>query len=240
MTLFTRRAIILAVLMLGVSMLSVALTPTKRTTIEAAQFDLESLIPHQFGDWQMDERTELAVVNPQAQETLDRLYSQVLSRTYINRDGRRIMLSLAYGEESLTYSKDQSLDKRIHRPEICYPAQGFQIIDKWKDAVSLDSETLPVMRITTQFRDRYEPLTYWIRVGDTIVRGQIEQTFARMSYGLTGIIPDGILFRVSEINRDFQDSFALQDQFIRALLSSLTPTGQKFLIGTLILKEAEN
>jgi len=233
MTLFTRRAVILAVLMLGASMLSVALTPTQRIAVEAAQFDLEALIPRQFDGWQMPVGGIQAVVNPQAQEALGDLYSQTLSRTYINSDGRRIMLSLAYGE-------DQSSHKRIHRPEICYPAQGFQITSKWKDTISLDSEMVPIMRIIAQHGERYEPVTYWIRVGDKLVRGQVEQTLTRLSYGLKGIMPDGILFRVSEINKDSQDSFALQDQFIRALLSSLTQTDKEILTGSLISKETNN
>jgi len=233
MTHFARRAIILAALMLGTSVLTVALTPTMSAAAKSAQFQLETIIPHQFGDWQMDERIANAVVNPQAEATISSLYSQTLSRTYFNSDGRRIMLSLAYGE-------DQSSHNRIHRPELCYPAQGFQIIEKRKDAISVDSVTLPVMRITAQLGNRHEPVTYWIRVGDTLVRGVVEQTFSRISHGLTGKIPDGILFRVSEINRNPQDSYILQDQFIRALLSSLTPANQEFLLGSLKQKETAN
>jgi len=224
MTPFTRRAIILAVLMLGTSMLSVALTPTRSTVAGAAQFNLEALIPHQFGDWQMDERVTHAVIDPRLQATISSIYSQTLSRTYFNSNGRRIMLSLAYSE-------NQSGASRIHRPEICYPAQGFQIIKKWKDVISVDSMMLPIMRITTQLGNRYEPITYWLRVGDTLVQGHIEQTFTRTIQGLAGNVPDGILFRVSEINSNFQDSLDLQDQFIRALLSSMTQADRKILLG---------
>ena len=225
MTHFTRRAIILAVLMLGASMLSIALTPTRRVTVEAERLDLETLIPRQFGDWQMLEGSIQAVINPQTQDTLRKLYAQTLSRTYINSSGRRIMLSLAYGE-------DQTSDNRIHRPEICYPSQGFQIANKWKDVVSVNSVQLPVMRIDTQLGNRHEPVTYWIRMGDSLVRGAVEQTFTRVGYGLRGSIPDGILFRVSEINTSSEESFALQDQFIQALLPSLTPAARKVLIGS--------
>jgi len=228
MTHFTRRAIILAALMLSASILSVVLTPTQRVMVKAAQLDLETIIPQQFGDWQMLEGGVQAVVNPQTQQGLSRLYSQVLSRSYVNSTGHRIMLSLAYGE-------NQSDDSRIHRPEVCYPSQGFQISEKWKEDISIDSMKLPVMRVITQLGNRHEPVTYWIRVGNSLVRGAIEQTFARISYGLTGQIPDGILFRVSEINPDTQGSIILQDQFIRALLSSMTPDTRKVLLGSVEL-----
>jgi len=225
MTLSTHRAIILATLMLSAFVLSAAFTPTRSAIAEANQFQLEAIIPQQFGDWQMDKRIAQAVINPQVQTSLSHIYSQILSRTYINSDGRRIMLSLAYGE-------DQTSDSRIHRPEVCYPSQGFQIIYKRKDTVFTGSAELPVMRVMTQLGNRHEPVTYWIRVGDSLVRGAIEQTVARVSYGLRGHIPDGILFRISEINADAQDSIVLQDQFIRALLSSLTPLARKVLTGS--------
>lgn len=41
----------------------------------------------------------MQVVNPQTQELLDKLYSQILTRTYVNAKGYRIMLSLAYGSD---------------------------------------------------------------------------------------------------------------------------------------------
>lgn len=225
MTPFTRRAILLAVLMLGASMLSVALTPTRHAAAEVATFNLETLIPSQFGDWQMEEHAFQSIVTPDRQAFIDSIYSQTLSRTYFNRDGRRIMLSVAYG-------KNQSDRSRIHVPEVCYPSQGFQITGKWKDTVSTDSMNIPVMRLMAHIGNRHEPVTYWMRIGNSVARGLLEQSFARISYGLNGTIPDGILFRVSEINPDTRESFVLQDQFIGTLLSSLASADRKILIGS--------
>ncbi|MCL2589542.1 MAG: EpsI family protein [Betaproteobacteria bacterium] len=233
MTPFARRATLLAVLMLGASVLSVALTPTRYIAVETTRPDLEIIIPRQFGDWQMDDQIVQAVVNPQKQAFIDLVYSQTLSRTYVNSKGRRIMLSLAYG-------KNQSDSSRMHIPEVCYPAQGFQIINKWKDVVSVDSMKIPAMRITTQLGNRHEPVTYWMRVGNSVVRGMVEQSFARIGYGLTGDIPDGILFRTSEINPETQNSFILQDQFIRTLLSSLAPIDRQVLVGSIASKNDSN
>jgi EpsI family protein len=222
---FARRAIILAALMLGTSVLTAALTPKKHVANLAEQPNLEDIIPHQFGDWKEVETLAQAVVNPQTKETLDKIYSQVLSRTYINSAGRRIMLSLAYGT-------DQSSDNRIHRPEVCYPSQGFQLLKKRDDVVLARSIALPVMRIETQLGNRHEPVTYWIRIGESLAKGAFEQFFARLSYGFRGYTPDGILFRVSEINPDIENSYILQDQFIQTLLDSLTPSALKMLIGS--------
>jgi EpsI family protein len=221
---FELRAAILAALMLGAFLLSAALTPRRHVMAQDVQFKLEDIMPRQFGDWRMDEQTLYAVVNPQAQEYLKTIYSQTLSRTYIHSNGRRIMLSLAYGA-------DQSHDNQIHKPEVCYPAQGFQVISKKNDFVHAGAADLPVMRIVTKLGNRHEPVTYWIRMGNSLVRGAIEQNIARVGYGLKGYVPDGILFRISEINPNSENSYALQDQFIKSLLPSLTADAQKILIG---------
>ena len=223
----TRRALIVALLLCGASASATYLTPVRQVVDGQAALDLETLIPKQFGEWQADERQAQAVVNPQTKEFLSTIYSQTLSRTYVNAEGRHIMLSLAYGA-------DQSHDTQIHKPEVCYPAQGFQIISKNMENLDYNGQTsLPVMRVDTTLGQRHEPVTYWIRVGDTVARGAIEQNLARINYGLKGHIPDGILFRVSEITRDSQASYALQDRFIRELLSSLNPNSRKVLIGNL-------
>jgi hypothetical protein len=42
-----------------------------------------------------------------------------------------------------------------------------------------------------------------------------------MRYGFHGEIPDGLLFRVSSINRDTAGAFQLQDSFVQALVARL-------------------
>ncbi len=58
------------------------------------------MIPKQFGDWREEPQRIVQVINPQSQELLDKLYSETLTRTYVNAGGYRIMLSLAYGGTS--------------------------------------------------------------------------------------------------------------------------------------------
>lgn len=217
------RALVVSLLMLMASLTAVAITPSRLMASNDQTFTLEALIPSQFGEWVLDDRA-VAVVNPQTEEFLATVYSQTLARTYVNASGRRIMLSIAYGA-------DQSHDNQIHKPEVCYPAQGFQIVERFKDQMRVNGLDLPVMRLETRLSSRNEPVTYWIRVGDRLVRGAIEQNFARISYGMRGAIPDGVLFRVSEINRDPADAFQFQDKFVADLLSSLQPGARAFLIG---------
>ena len=53
---------------------------------------------------------------------INKIYNQTLTRTYINPRGDRIMLSIAYG-------RDQSDALQMHKPELCYPAQGFRLLN---------------------------------------------------------------------------------------------------------------
>jgi EpsI family protein len=187
--------------------------------------DLENIIPRQFGDWYINENTILMIINPEQQETIEKVYTQTLTRTYVNGDGRRVMLSLAYGT-------DQTRDNRVHLPEVCYPAQGFSISKKVKaNFLGKGDVKLPVMRLIAEIGSRKENITYWVRFGNRLVLGSLEQALARINFGLHGNIPDGLLFRVSEISGDPDESYALQDEFINSLLDNLTPDDRKFMIG---------
>lgn len=218
------RNIVFLVAMVAAATGAIALKPTIRLADGKPAVNLEEVIPNAFGDWKVDPQSMSAVINPQQQAFLNTLYSQTLSRTYIHTSGRRIMLSLAYGG-------DQSHDSQIHKPEVCYPAQGFRLLSSKKDTVQLLGSSLPVMRIITELGPRHEPVTYWIRVGDKVVRGAIEQNLTRMSIAMGGHIPDGMLFRVSEISQNDEESFALQDAFIQAILPAVNAPTRQLLVG---------
>lgn len=52
-----------------------------------------------------------------------------------------------------------------------------------------------------------------------------------LRYGLTGRIPDGMLFRVSSIDADEARAYQAQEQFVNQLLQSLSPAERKRLSG---------
>lgn len=218
------RNIFLLLLMLVTVGLAIFLKPTFIAP-ENTQIGYEQIIPNQFGDWIAENDKGGLVVNPQQEAQLKDLYSEVMTRTYVHKPtGRKIMLSIAY-------SADQRHENQVHKPEVCYPAQGFELLSTKKDWVTTSSGNIPAMRVSTRQGQRVEPVTYWIRIGDKVVRGAIEQNLARVQFGLLGRIPDGLLFRVSEVNSDAHGSYILQDQFINALLSSLSTINREILIG---------
>ena len=112
------------------------------------------------------------MVDPQQQELIDKIYTQTLSRTYVNPSGYRIMLAIAYGD-------DQRDAMQLHYPEVCYPAQGFSLKGKEKGTVATENGIIPVTRILTNLGQRNEPVTYWTTVGDQVFRGGIREEACR-------------------------------------------------------------
>jgi EpsI family protein len=216
-------------LVVGASMVAAAgltrtLTPTISMASTNGRIDLESLIPARFGEWRPDPSATGGIVNPEVTAELSQIYSQTLARTYINASGERIMLSIAYGD-------NQSRALQVHRPEVCYSAQGFSVSDLNKEVLDTSVAQVPVMRLLTRHGERIEPITYWVLIGHTVVRGNIEQGLARMRYGLSGRIADGLLVRVSTISGNQQQAYAVEQRFIGSLLSALPAEQRVRLIG---------
>lgn len=220
------RNIILLVLMLAAAGMAIAMRPTHKIADKGPKVELETMVPVALEGWHEEKLPSIQVIDPQQQAFLDTIYNQVLSRTYVNEQGYRIMLSIAYGS-------DQSDSMKVHKPEICYAAQGFQVEDQRMDKLQLDQGVLPIRRVLALHGNRVEPITYWVTVADKVVRPDISQKLVQMSYGLTGEIPDGMLIRVSSIDRDQNNAFKMQDEFARVLLSGLTPESRQRLSGGL-------
>ena len=78
---------------------------------------------------------------------------------------------------------------------------------------------------------RFEPITYWMKVGDDVATGVFDRQIARMKYGLEGIIPDGALIRVSTVGLSEAAAYKLQDKFVHDLLTALSAKDRKFFTG---------
>jgi EpsI family protein len=219
------QALAMVVAMVLVALLSQAGKPVHKLADQRARFDLEKVIPEQFGDWRLLRAGGVVLPDPSVLANLQRLYTQTLSRAYVNSRGTVIMLSIAYGD-------DQRATMAVHYPEVCYPAQGFQVRSNRVDSVVTPHGTLPVRRLETELsRQRFEPVTYWVTIGDRISLGGFERRLIELEYGMQRVIPDGLLFRVSSINRDSPQAFRDQDAFTRDLLAALPQLSREWLAG---------
>jgi EpsI family protein len=223
-TLLRIRALIALVLMVAAYVGGLWWRPTAHLADTRAKVELEAMFPKQFGDWSIDDRMPVQLVSPDTQAILNKIYNQTLSRTYVNTRGDRIMLSVAYGG-------DQSDGTRAHRPEVCYPAQGFQIVSSGDAVMQTPAHSLRVRHLVARAGARNEPISYWIVVGDRITLSGTEQKLAQLSYSLRGIIPDGMLVRVSSIDPEAQHAFQIQQGFVAQLSSALPSQYQAQVIG---------
>lgn len=185
---------------------------------------LEQSIPAKFGEWSAVIDSGGQVVNPQTQALLNQLYTDVLSRTYVNPHGQRVMLSIAYG-------RNQSDDKAVHYPEACYPAQGFAIESKVVAQMPMESGSIPVKRLQARMQSRVEPITYWVTVGDKVTLTGLQHKLVQLNYGFRGVIPDGMIFRVSSIGSDTDNQFGLQQEFVNELVAALEPELRTRVVG---------
>ena len=219
-----RIALTMAVLMCTVSVGSIVARPTTKASQRGAGITLETAVPKQFGDWTELLEQDAEIVNPQTKELLDKLYSQLLTRTYVNKQGYHIMLSMAYGD-------DQRGGLQAHRPEVCYPAQGFKLGKVEDGLLPTAYGDIEVRRLSTHLGSRNEPVTYWLTVGDQIIRTAMEKRLAQVRLGLTGQIPDGLLFRVSSIDNDTARGYAMQQKFTADMMAAVPAVTRKQLSG---------
>lgn len=220
-------SVAMGLMMVSAAVLTKAVTPTVKLAAGRPAVDLAAMVPTEIGQW-IEDRTQIAaVVNPQTEEALNKIYAQTLSRTYVNPQGDRIMLSIAYG------SDQAGEDTQVHRPEFCYAAQGFTLGKYVDGGLHTADGTIPVRRMVAMQGGRIEPITYWITVGDKATLPGLGRKLAQLSYGLNGAVPDGLLFRISSINSDEKIAYEIQNDFVNSLFGKLSPRQKIRLAGRL-------
>jgi EpsI family protein len=220
----TTRWLLLA-LMVATAATTLAMRPTRNVADTHEPVELSTLVPRQFGGWTELPNPYTQVIDPQQQESLDRIYSQSLSRTYVDARGYRVMLSLVYG-------KTQRGNLQLHHPEICYPAQGFEVLSNRTGELTTPFGAIAVRRLETRLGpQRIEPVTYWAMVGDRVVLDSTRRKLVELRYGLRGYLVDGMLFRISSVDASSPRAFENQSAFVADLLNALPPERRHLLAG---------
>jgi len=126
--------------------------------------------------------------------------------------------------------------KEYAKPEVCYPAQGFQVHSNEQAEIATDFGPIRGRRLNTSLGQRKEPVTYWFTAGERIVTNRFDQRLVELRLALTGEVPDGLLFRVSSIDGEPARAFDMHDRFVNDLLRSIAPAERVRLAG-LSIKE---
>ncbi|MGU3390532.1 exosortase C-terminal domain/associated protein EpsI [Sphingomonas sp. M1A8_2b] len=199
---------------------SFAATP-RRSEHRLAKAKLSQLIPLQIGAWRY--ATNDGVVVPSQDGPVDG-YDQVLTRVYDAEGLPSIMLLIAYGST-------QGGSLQLHRPETCYPGQGFKM-SGFSDLTLRPAagEQIAARTFTATRDDRIERLIYWTRIAGSFPRSTAEEYRAIVSSVLHGVVPDGILVRMSTIGPDIGVSDQAMAAFSAALIDD-SAAARSILVG---------
>jgi EpsI family protein len=219
----SRRQILFGGAMVATSIAATVLTPRARETALPAG-GLERAIPRTLGPWRFVSASGLVL--PPRDMTENRVYDQVLTRSYAHPDGGpEVMLLIAYGG-------GQTGVLTVHRPEACYPAQGFTMSGR---------ETVPVpvapgRDVTGIFWSaesdvRIEQILYWTRVDQYFPETWAAEHVAVIRSNLARRLPDGVLVRMSIASGEAADSLKRLEMFASDLVANVGPAGHRILLG---------
>ncbi|MDQ2861412.1 MAG: EpsI family protein [Pseudomonadota bacterium] len=155
-----------------------------------------------------------------------KLYGQTVERVYQQAATQaEVMMLLAYGDS-------QTNALQLHRPEVCYPAFGFELSRSQPVQVALGgSVTLPGRALVAEAPGRRENIVYWTRLGAFLPISESEQRIDRLRTSMRGIIADGVLARCSTLGADPAAAFTLLEGFITALIGATAGAARPVLIG---------
>jgi EpsI family protein len=220
-----RRNLLMGAACLAGSAAAFGFTPRRRVSLMGAQ-RLEDIAPAAFGPWTGRDVGDL--VAPKVAGSLEsRLYGASVQRIYSGIDAaQEIMVLLAHGDT-------QSNELQLHRPEVCYPAFGFEISASAPEMLQLAPKAvLPARRLIAVAPERRENIVYWTRLGEYLPISESEQRIDRVKTALQGVVADGLLARVSLVGDDSAAAFSVLGEFARALVQAIAPANRPAFIGT--------
>ncbi|MCV2370148.1 exosortase-associated protein EpsI, B-type [Roseateles oligotrophus] len=229
-----RTALVVMAAMLGSAALADWARPTIKVSDSFKNFKLDAVFPKSFGDWRVDENLPVIVPPPDQQAQLDKIYNQTLARTYVNREGARVMLSVAYGG-------DQSDGLTVHVPDVCYVSQGFRMGETRDATLQVSGDiVIPVRHLMMTMGPRLEVVTYWVLMGDEATTSNTQRKWVSIRYGLKRQIPEGMLIRVSSINPEMDKAIPLHKDFINQLMLAMPENQRDRVIGRVSVKKDDS
>ena len=220
--LLTRRAMIAGGLLAATSAVANSRRPDEPFRM-IPNAKVSPLIPKTIGNWEY--ATSSGLVLPPPDQLRDRLYNAIVTRFYVSPTDLPIMLLIAYNGQ-----QDGML--QVHRPEVCYPAAGYEL--STQRLIPLDAGrglTVPGHYISARSTSRHEQLIYWTRIGNDFPTAWWRQHWAVAKENLKGRIPDGVLVRVSTAAPDDQTAIRTLGRFMPAMFAELSPTARRLLFG---------
>lgn len=214
-----RRELVLGGVLASASALAFTLQP--RTPQAASTLPLDTIVPPRIGAFR--EATPEDFVLPTPGPLTERTYVDLLTRLYRAEGRPPVMLLIARGRAG-----DPGMS--VHRPERCYRAAGFSV-----DV----ARTLPLpapfplgaeaVCMTAHRDDRTEQVLFWTRVGSRFPASAQAQRWSTLRENLAGVLPTGMLLRLSVIGSD-PGGFGLLYRFHADLIAQLEGAARAALL----------
>lgn len=193
---------------------------------------LDEAVPAQFGDWRLvptlQDQVDLAI-DADGARAIGQPYDRTLLRTYQNAQGEQIMLALAY-------ARLQSQEIKVHRPEVCYAAVGYEVLALRSAPIALGLQSgAPVAGRRMLARDVHqtEAVSYWIRIGDIYSQDGWRTRWHLLTEGLQGRVRDGALVRASRVIADPAEAEAAHAQveaFLAEMMAAMAPPARALFL----------
>ncbi len=184
-----------------------------------------AMVPDTVGRWRFQQSSGLVLPPDDAMQ--DRLYDNLVTRTYSDGSDQALMFLIAY-------KNYQDGVLQLHRPEICYPAGGYTLTNTLPVAVPIGrGEQLQANSFSANGTERDEQVLYWTRIGKYFPTRWRDQRFAVLRANLDGINPDGLLARVSMTGDNMRGSMPRMAEFIAELRANSPPLLRRVLFGPL-------
>ncbi|MEM6857732.1 MAG: exosortase C-terminal domain/associated protein EpsI [Pseudomonadota bacterium] len=208
-----RRSLVIGAGLSALGALSYLRTP-EMLTPPITEDEFSAAIPNTVGPWNSRKSSE--IVLPPNDEA-DRIYENIETRIYEGSDLPSMMLLIAF-------SSTQQDDIQVHRPEVCYPASGFPILQNQPIQFDFRSTTIRARELLADRGGLKERVVYWVRVGNSFPTTWPQQRLSMAMQHLKGFVPDGTLFRVSTIEGPDESKQDVILSFIEAFLGDISPS----------------
>lgn len=219
--LITRRSMVMGAALAGVGGVAMARQPRPEAA-RVGKETLERLVPTRIGDWTFRDSSGLVLPPPDALS--DALYSGIVTRTYVAPDRMPMMLLIAY-------SNVQDGMLQVHRPEVCYPAGGYRlsrtVAQEMPNGIG---GNIAVNTFSADGVSRTEQVLYWTRVGSAFPTSWLAQRMAVLRANISGVVPDGVLVRISTLAPDMSSAHGELTTFVEQMIRAAPTPARRLLV----------
>lgn len=204
------------------------LSHRRAKAVASAQALSAIALPDDLGPWRKTPDRPVSL-QPEDEKRALATYLWTESATYVGSEGgETVMVALAHSKTS-----GEEADQ-LHRPEICYPAQGRRVSASTRTKLKVLDSDMDVLTFDASSGSNTEVVSYWMTMGGQVVLPGWDRRLLAFKLAAQGMDTSGLLYRVSSFlsrGEGRSAQLALQARFTTELMRHLTPQQRDALMG---------